>query len=135
MGLKQEQESEVIVMKIRWDLEHVYFYLVCFIALILVIIGAVNLTQAAIAFLTPVYDYHSPYAPGELKRDLNHWEERFGPEFVAEENDRYEALLKENNHRRLVRDLVSSFAFICVATPVYIYHWRRIGRLETGDSE
>lgn len=118
-------------MKIRWDLEHVYYYLVCFITLILIIIGAVTLTQTAIAFITPGYDYYGPYGPGELTRVLEPWEERFGSEFIAEEKQRYEALLEENQRRRLVRDLVSGLAFIAVAAPVYIYHWRKIGRLES----
>jgi len=118
-------------MKIRWNLEHVYFYLVCFVALILIIIGAVNLTQTAITFITPGYDYYGPYGPGELTRDLDKWEERFGAEFVAEEKERYETLLEENHRRRLMRDLVSGLAFISVAAPVYIYHWRRVARLES----
>lgn len=130
-----QQKSGVIVMRIKWDLEHVYYYLVCFIALILVIIGAVNLTQTVIAFATPGYDYHGPYVPGELSRDLEQWEERFGAEFVAGEKERYETLLEENRRRRLIRDLVSDLAFIGVAAPVYIYHWRKIGRLETGNKE
>ena len=126
-----QQKNGVIVMRIRWDLEHVYFYLVCFIALILVIFGLVNLTQTAIAYVTPGYDYYSPYGPGELDRDLEQWEERFGVEFVAEEKERYETLQEENQRRRLFRDLVSGLAFIGVAAPVYIYHWRKIGRLES----
>ncbi len=117
-------------MKIKWDLEFVYYYLVCFVALILIIIGAVNLTQTAIAFVIPGYDYYGLYGPGELTRDLDKWEERFGTEFIAEEKERYEALLEENSRRNLTRDLVSGLAFIGVAAPVYIYHWRRIGHLE-----
>jgi len=123
----------VIVVKIRWDLEHVYFYLVCFVALILIIVGAVGLTQTAIAYLTPGYDYSGPYGPGELSRDLDQWEERFGAEFITEEKERYETLLEENQRRRLIRDLVSGLAFIGVAAPVYIYHWRKVGQLESED--
>ena len=126
-----QQKSGVIAMRIRWDLEHVYLYLVCFVALILIIIGAVNLTQTAIAYVTPGYDYYGPYGPGELERDLEIWEERFGAEFVAGEKERYETLLEENQRRRLIRDLVSGLAFVGVAAPVYLYHWRKIGRLES----
>ncbi len=133
-----QRKSGVIVMRIRWDLEHVYLYLVCFIALILVIFGLVNLTQTAIAYLTPGYEgyeYYGPYGPGDLNRDLEQWEERFGAEFVAEEKERYETLLEENQRRRLIRDLVSGLAFIGVAAPVYVCHWRKIGRLESENNK
>ena len=118
------------MMRIRWDLEHVYYYLVCFVALILVIIGTVNLTQTAIAYVIPGYDYYGLYGPGELTRDMEQWEKWFGAEFVADEKERYETLQEENQRRRLTRDLVSSLAFIGVAGPVYLYHWRKTSRLE-----
>jgi len=121
-------------MRIKWNLEHFYFYLVCFIALILIIVGAISLTQTAIAYVTPGYDFSGPYGPGELSRDLEQWEERFGAEFIAEEKERYETLLEENQRRRLIRDLVSGLAFFGVAAPVYIYHWRKIGWLESEDN-
>ena len=120
-------------MKIRWDLESVYLYLVCFIALILIIIGAVNLTQTAISSITPGYDYYGPYGPVEPTRELNQWEERFGTDFIEEEKARYENLQEENSRRRLIRDLVSSLAFLVIGSPVYIYHWRKVSKLENNN--
>ncbi len=119
-------------MKINWDLEHVYFYLVCFIALILIIIGAVTITQTAIAYVTPINDEysHSPYTMRDPNPDLLQWEERFGTEFVEREQERFESINQENTGRRLLRDLVSGFAFMIVALPVYLYHWRKIPWLE-----
>ena len=113
-------------MKINWDLEHVYFYLVSFVALILIIIGAVNITRTAINYVVPVYDEYRPFA----YEDLTRWEEKFGPEFVAKEQDRYDTIAKENYSRGLIRDLVGGFSFIVIALPVYLYHWRKIPKLE-----
>ncbi len=118
-------------MKIKWDLEHVYFYLVSFIALILIIVGAVNITQTAIAYVTPVYDNYSPFVqPGPYRDDVTDWEEKFGPELVEQETERAETISRENYQRGLIRDLVGGLAFIAVALPVYLYHWRKIPKLE-----
>ena len=117
-------------MQIKWNLEHVYFYLVSFIALILIIIGAVNLTQTAIAYVTPVYEDYNPFARPEPHQELTQWEEHFGPELIEQERLRYEERNRTNYHRSLLRDMISGLAFIGVALPVYLYHWRKISALE-----
>lgn len=123
-------------MKIKWDLEHVYFYLVSFISLILIIVGAVTLTQTAIAYVTPVYeDYSPPYRPSAPDQDMIQWEERFGSEFIEAEKERYDAIAAENYNKRLLRDIVRGLAFIAISLPVYLYHWRKIPALElAGDA-
>ena len=121
-------------MKINWDLEHVYFYLVSFVSLILIIIGAVTITQTAIAYVTPIQEEYSPYTMRSPNPDLVQWEERFGTEFVEQERERFEMISKENTNRRLLRDLVRGIAFIAVALPVYLYHWRKIPKLESGNA-
>lgn len=118
-------------MKLKWDLEHVYFYLVSFVALILIIIGAVTLTQTAIAYVTPVYEDYGPYSRVSPSPDLTRWEEHFGSELMEAERVRYETIAAENNARALIRDLVRGLAFIAVALPVYLYHWRKIPKLES----
>ncbi len=118
-------------MKLKWNIEQVYFYLVSFIALILLIAGVVNLTRTAIAYATPEYhaDYYIPFAG----QNLDQWEEEFGPELVEEEIKRYELIRMENHRRSLVRDLLGGFSFIVIALPVYLYHWRKIPGLGTED--
>lgn len=117
-------------MQIKWDLEHVYFYLVSFIALILIIIGAVNLTQTAIAYVTPVYEDYNPFARPGPDQELTQWEEHFGPELMERERVRFEEKNRGNYQRRLLRDMISGLAFIGIALPVYLYHWRKIPGLE-----
>ena len=117
-------------MQIKWDLEHVYFYLVSFIALILIIIGAVNLTQTAIAYVTPVYEDYNPFARPGPDQEFTQWEEHFGPELMEQERVRFEEKNRVNYHRRLLRDMISGLAFIGIALPVYLYHWRKIPGLE-----
>jgi hypothetical protein len=116
-------------MKLRWDIQHVYFYLVSFIAMILLIIGAVNLTQTAIAYLTPVpEDYKYMFDEAGMKD----WEKAFGPAMVQQERERFEAIAQENNQRMLLRELIGALAYIIIALPVYLYHWRKIPQLDEG---
>lgn len=115
-------------MKVKWDIEHVYFYLVSFITLILMIVGAINLTRTAIASLTPTV-YEDDRFTFE-QQNLELWENKFGPELVERETSRHQEISRINYKRSLVRDLVSSLAFIVIALPIYLYHWRKIPRLE-----
>ncbi|MGM0653406.1 MAG: hypothetical protein ACQES4_11605 [Bacillota bacterium] len=117
-------------MKVKWNLEHVYFYLVCFISLILIIFGAVTLAQAGIAYITPVFDDYRPYTIQAPFQELEEWEKEFGPELVEKEKTRFETINRENYFRSLIRDTVSGLIFIAVALPVYFYHWWKIPRLE-----
>jgi len=123
-------------MKVKWDLEHVYFYLVSFISLILIIVGAVTITQTVIAYLTPGYDYYSPFvpAPERVSSEISMWEEKFGSDFIEQERIRFEEVNRVNYSRQLARDLVRGFAFIIIALPVYLYHWRKIPQLESAET-
>jgi predicted permease len=121
--------EEADCMKLRWDIQHVYLYLVSFIAMILLIVGAVNLTQTAIAYLTPVpEDYKYLFDEAGMKD----WKEEFSPALVQQERERFEAVARENSQRNLLRDLIGSLAYIVIALPVYLYHWRKIPQLEEG---
>ncbi len=120
-------------MQIKWDIEHVYLYLISFIALILIIIGAVNITQTAIAYFTPVYEEYNPLVPRGISPDLALWEEEFGPEFLERERIRYDTISRENYTRRLIRDLINGISFVVIALPVYLYHWRKIPKLENNE--
>lgn len=115
-------------MLLKWDPEHVYFYLVSFIALILLLVGTVSLTRTAIATLAPVYDHYDPFA----YQNLAPWEEQYGAEVIAAEKERFASINRENHTRGLIRDLAGSLALIVTALPLYLYHWRRIPRLEQG---
>jgi predicted permease len=114
-------------MKLRWDIQHVFFYLVSFVAMILLIVGAVKLTQTAIEFLTPVPEEYKYMFDDAAMQD---WVERFGPALVQQEKDRFEAIARENNRRILLRNLIGALAYVTIALPVYLYHWRKIPHLE-----
>lgn len=113
-------------MKLKWDIEHVYFYLVSFIAMILLIIGAVTLTQTVIAYLTPVpLDYQ--YVIDEA--GMKNWEEEFGPGLVQQEKERFETIARVNEQRTLLKNLFGALSYILIALPLYLYHWRKIPQL------
>ena len=118
------------MMKIKWDIEHVYFYIVCFVALILIIIGAVTLTKTVIAYVVPVYEDYNPFSQSWQNQDIIMWEEHFGEGFITAEKERFESIAAGNYSRGLIRDLISGLAFIGAALPVYLYHWRKIQALE-----
>jgi hypothetical protein len=115
-------------MKLRWDIQHVYFYLVSFVAMILLIVGAVKLTQTAIEFLTPVPEEYRFVFDDKAMED---WEKALGPARLQQEKERFEAIARENTRRMLLRNLIGALAYIAIALPVYLYHWRTIPRLET----
>jgi len=119
-------------MNVKWDIEHVYFYLVSFIALILLIVGAVNLTRTAISFITPMDDLYNPYTHNEF---LSHWEEHLGEDFMEQEKERFTSINEMNSKRALKRELFSSLAFIAAALPAYLYHWRKIPKLHNNESK
>ncbi|MEW5784424.1 MAG: hypothetical protein AB1767_05005 [Bacillota bacterium] len=116
-------------MKLKWNIEHVYFYLVSFIALILIIVGGINITRTAIAYVTPI---PSDYQYSFDKAGLGAWEREFGTEMVEQEIARFEAIGKVNAQRSMLREIISGLAYILIALPVYLYHWRKIPKLDLG---
>jgi hypothetical protein len=130
-------------LKKIWQIQTLYFYLVSFIALILMITGSVKLARTAIIYLIPlpqdqstkgVYPESVPRKPDtpyiNEPEILKLWEERFGPALMQQEKERYETIARENHRRSLIRELLAALAYLAAAIPVYLYHWRKIPQLE-----
>ena len=111
-----------------WDVRQTYYYLVCFATLLMVIIGTVQVAGRILDLsipdepYPPVVERPRPAPPGE---DGESVEESF-----EETRAREQAFHMRQQRRRYVRDLLGSLALVLVAVPVYLYHWRRVRRLD-----
>lgn len=117
-----------------WNIRTTYLYLVCFVTLVMVMLGTVQIIGATINFVYPAPVW-SP-GPLEIKERLEVERRNADPELVKEqirlERERAELQQKHDGARRLG----SSLALLVVALPVYLYHWRAIQqgeRLEAGE--
>lgn len=110
---------------VKWDIRTVYLYLVCFVSLMMIIVGGVEGVQAIGNYF---YPQPGPYLYEPKLKDSN-----FPPEVIQqqiqEEKERQERQARYNQFQRVL----SSVALMGVGLPVYLYHWRRIRERE--DSE
>jgi len=107
----------------RWDIRHVYLYLVCFATLMMVIIGSVQLMNGLVDVLYP-NTYLGPKAPpytAMQQKDSNITQEEINRQ-TEEEQQRQEASM----NRSKVINIVNSLALIGISLPIYFYHWRKI---------
>ncbi|NLN06270.1 MAG: hypothetical protein GX167_01445 [Firmicutes bacterium] len=118
-------------MKLKWTLDQLYFYLVCFVMLVTVIVGIINLVQAGIDLFLPVPepDYYARkeiiselYARSTLPAEI------IEQELEAQQEFRQVQARKQNLATALSR-LLRGAVQLLIAVPVYLYHWRRIPRL------
>jgi len=102
----------------RWSLRNIYLYLVCLITLIMVIVGAAQAVRSAVELLYP--------DPGGTVAGKVPTDDKGKPLYSEEEWKRQQDAGKESQRRYAVLSLVSSLAFVFIAGPVYVYHWRKI---------
>ncbi|MDW7651857.1 MAG: hypothetical protein SCK29_14585 [Bacillota bacterium] len=124
-------------MKLKWGIDQLYFYLVCFVMLITIIVGVTGLVRAGIDMLIPLPDqstsrpYYEPKpveppdaASSQLTKELI--EQELQNQKVHQEN-----LEQRNSFNSAMLQLFRSLAQILVAFPVYLYHWRKIPLLDS----
>ncbi len=118
-----------------WNIRTTYLYLVCFVTLIMVMLGTVQIIEATIDFVYPAPVWSA--GPLEIKARLEGEQRSADPELVKEqirlERERAELQQRHDRARRLGRSL----ALLVVALPVYLYHWRAIQqgeRLKAGEN-
>lgn len=111
---------------VKWDIRTVYLYLVCFVTLMMILIGGVEGVQAIGNYFYPPPDYGpSPYLYEGKLRDGN-IPPAVMEQQIAEEKVRQERQTRYNQFQRVL----TSVALIGVGLPVYLYHWRRIREKE-----
>lgn len=106
-----------------WTLRNIYFYLVCFVSIILIIIGLITFFHS----LTNLFFPTDIYYPSKIE-SLNKYNENLGitkEEFQASiEEER--KINEERERNRKIRDCIANFSMFAVALPFYLYHWRKI---------
>ncbi len=121
-------------MKLKWSIQQVYFYLICFVTLIMLIIGVTSIVNAAIDLAIPIPDgdLRQPYFENIFPKELQE-KSTLPAEVIAEEVNQQksfnDAQQKRNNLNYPLNRIFNGFAMILVAIPVYLYHWRKIPKL------
>ncbi len=111
-----------------WSIKNLYFYLVCLVTLFLIVGGAISGMNSAIQLTLPdqpnipIYNLYYP----EYRADSS--QQAFEPPPLEElERRRAEQEQMDQYHRGFTkRSLLNSIALIIIATPFYIYHWKRV---------
>lgn len=122
-----------------WSIKNLYFYLVCLVTLFMFVGGAISGVNSAMQVIFPdkpnvpiFYTYYPDYRE-ELERQV------FDPPSleVLEERRAEQETMSVYSRGYSIRRLLNSVAFIIIAAPFYIYHWRRIGLAaeKRGDSD
>jgi len=111
-----------------WSIKNLYYYLVCLVTLFMFVGGAISSVNSAMQIILPekpnipiFYTYYPDYRE-EYEQPV------FGPPPLEElEERRAEQESMQGYYRGYsVRQLLNSMAFMIIAGPIYIYHWRRI---------
>ena len=90
------------------DWRSLYLYAVCLVTLLVVLFSTVALVNAIVNFTFPDPVYVDPYATKANMPD---------PALLQQQED--------NSQRQALKNIVTTFTTIAIATPVYIYHWRQ----------
>lgn len=111
----------------RWNIRHVYLYLVCFATLMMVVIGVAQLATGLIDAALPEPNRY-PTAI-ELKDRYATLAQK-DPSITQQDIERQAAVERAEQERLMrlqrIRGIVHSLALVVVAFPVYLYHWRTI---------
>lgn len=111
-----------------WSPRETYDYLVCFAALMLVILGLVQAAGAAIDLVFPEPIRHPPFL--HLRPQVGPDGERIGRQEIEAEAARQEAHQRRYQRRRAVKSLAIHGTLLVVAAPLFAFHWRRVRRRE-----
>ena len=115
-------------------IKSIYFYLVSFVALMMVVFSTANIInnilKTYVFTKADRYDFYPAYVPGcELERPM----ETKGPTSSLpskEECEKQRKIQEENNTKsrssQLQRDTVRDISMIVVGIPLFIWHWRII---------
>ncbi len=108
----------------KWDIRTIYLYLVSFVALMMVLFGAVSGLQAGFDYFFQPKDIYAP--PIYEKMRPAEPDPQRAAEIARLEQER----LERNNRYNQLQRVFHSLATMGVGLPVYLYHWRKINEKE-----
>lgn len=116
-------------MKLRFSISQLYFYLVCFIMLVTIILGLTNLVRAGIDILFPAS--RPAYLTVNPPRENPFYPESILPKQIIEQEieaqrDHQQTMERTIAFNSAVQKLLQGLTQVLIAFPVYLYHWRRI---------
>lgn len=123
-------------MKLKWSIDHLYFYIVCFVMLITIIVGVTGLVRAGVDLLIPVPDAQigRPFPVYEVPTGRDGEQSKLPKDViereVAEQNKINQEREIKNSSNSAMQNIFRSIAQLLVAFPVYLYHWRMIPLLQ-----
>jgi hypothetical protein len=126
-------------MKLKWSIDQLYFYLVCFVMLITIIVGVTSLVRAGIDLLIPVPETsigrpYEQYPQPPPPNGTGETQSKLPREVIEREQSNWEELNKnsfrQNALNSTMLNLFRGLAQLFVAFPIYIYHWRKIPELD-----
>jgi len=101
----------------KFNLRLLYLYLFSFVGLIIVVIGSIQMVDLGLkTFVFKNAD--SYYYPITMVKD--------DPNYISAEEQKKQQELQTQQQRE--QQLVNAIAMIAVGLPLYLYHWKTIGK-------
>ena len=102
----------------KFNLRLLYLYLFSFVGLLIVVTGSIQLVNLGLkTFIFKNADSYISYPMNVAKED---------PNYVSPEQLKKQQEEQTNNQRQ--SELVNSISMIVVGLPLYLYHWKLIGK-------
>ncbi len=114
-----------------FNLRSVYLYLVCFVTLIIFIMGTIFTVQKLVDIFVDGGYYYQTIEDYEMRYQKYNAEGRPTESSISKEElqQRYEAYLEteaERNRANSIRQLASSLSAMVVGGAFWAYHWKKI---------
>ena len=113
-------DGSIMNARNAWTPRNIYLYLVCLITLVITIFALTNAVRSTVDL---AYPEPAPIAVPRLPEEVN------GDTGQQEEQVEFQ---RRWSQRQAVLSLVGNGALLAVAVPLYLYHWRAIGRERDG---
>ena len=120
-----------------WQVKNIYFYLVCFVTLMMIISGIVSTLNTSLDLIYPwnysptlmdIYLQEAPYNRYDQLPKLREHLSENPPDWEKLEEMRAEreGLDMERDRIYKLRNLIGSLALFLIPLPFYYYHWKKI---------
>jgi len=112
-------DGSIMNARNSWTPRNIYLYLVCLITLVITIFALTNAVRSTVELAYPEPTrFAVPRLPEEANGD---------PELEEQQAE----LQRQWSQRQAILSLVGNGALLAVSVPLYLYHWRAIGRERT----